>query len=87
MVTGARVAFGGMAGTPKRAAACEAALIGQPWSWATVEAAAAALETDFTPLSDMRASAAYRMTAAQNLLRKVMAEFETGAPIRALAHG
>ncbi len=87
VVTGARIAFGGMAGTPKRALACEAALVGQPWSWAAVEAACAALETDFTPLSDMRATAAYRMTAAKNLLRKVMAEFETGQPIRALAHG
>ena len=87
VVTAARIAFGGMAGTPKRALACEAALIGQPWSWATVEDACAALETDFTPLSDMRASANYRMTAAKNLLRKVMAEHEAGAPIRALAHG
>jgi xanthine dehydrogenase small subunit len=86
-VTDARIAFGGMAGTPRRAPACEAALVGKPWSWATVEAAAAALEADFTPLSDMRASAGYRMAAARNLIRKVMAEHEAGEPIRALAHG
>lgn len=67
-ITAARLAFGGMAGTPKRAAEAEAALIGQPWSEATIRRAMIALEGDFTPLSDMRASAAYRMQGAQNLL-------------------
>ena len=70
VVTGARIAFGGMAGVPKRAAAVEAALMGQPWAEATIEAAVAAFAADFTPLSDMRASAAYRLEAAQNLLRR-----------------
>ncbi len=69
-IRAARVAFGGMAATPKRAAGCEAALAGQPWNEATCERAVAALERDFTPLTDMRASAGYRATAAQNLLRK-----------------
>lgn len=67
-ITAARLAFGGMAGTPKRAAEAEAALIGQPWSEATIRKAMMALKSDFTPLSDMRASAAYRMQGAQNLL-------------------
>jgi len=74
VVRGARIAFGGMAATPKRALACEAALIGQAWSAATVEAACVALDADFQPISDMRASAAYRALAAKNLLRKVLAE-------------
>ena len=74
VVTGARIAFGGMAGTPKRAKACEGALMGQPWSETTIEAAMAALDTDFTPMSDMRASAAYRSLAARNMLRKVFLE-------------
>jgi xanthine dehydrogenase small subunit len=87
VVRGARIAFGGMAATPKRAAACEAALVGQPWSEATIEVAAAALEADFTPLTDMRASAAYRMLAAQNLLRKAFAESNGAAETRVLAHG
>ncbi len=78
VVTDARVAFGGMAGTPKRALACEAALIGQPWSEATVEAAMAALDTDYAPMSDMRASATYRALAARNMLRKVF--LEGGSP-------
>jgi xanthine dehydrogenase small subunit len=70
VATAARLAYGGMAGVPKRAAAAEAALVGRPWTAATVENAAAALEADFTPLSDMRASAAYRLTVAKNLLRR-----------------
>ncbi|MEW6392290.1 MAG: xanthine dehydrogenase small subunit [Pseudomonadota bacterium] len=74
VVTAARIAFGGMAGTPKRAVACETALIGQPWSAATIEAAMAALDTDYAPMSDMRASAAYRALAARNMLRKVFLE-------------
>jgi xanthine dehydrogenase small subunit len=77
-VRGARLAFGGMAATPRRARAGEAALIGRPWTAETIEAAAAALAEDFQPISDMRASAAYRLRAAQNLLRKAFAE-TTGA--------
>ncbi|ALL12658.1 xanthine dehydrogenase small subunit [Caulobacter henricii] len=78
VVTSARIAFGGMAGTPRRASGCEAALIGQPWSEATIEAAMAALDGDYAPLSDMRASAAYRSLAARNMLRKVF--IETSSP-------
>ena len=72
LVTGARIAFGGMAGIPKRAAATEAALLGQSWSAATIEAAAQAMAGDFSPLSDMRASAGYRMQTAQNMLRRYL---------------
>ncbi|MGS4946951.1 xanthine dehydrogenase small subunit [Meridianimarinicoccus sp. RP-17] len=67
-VASARIAFGGMAGIPKRAAAVEAALVGKPWTAATVTAAIPAFAQDFQPLSDMRASADYRLTVAQNLL-------------------
>jgi xanthine dehydrogenase small subunit len=74
VVRSARIAFGGMAGTPRRAAAVEAALTGQPWTETAVEAAAAAFAEDFTPLSDMRASAAYRLAAAANMLRRYFAE-------------
>jgi xanthine dehydrogenase small subunit len=70
VVTSARIAFGGMAGVPKRASLAEAALVGKAWSEAVVEAAAGAMAGDFTPMSDMRASAGYRMLAAQNLLRR-----------------
>lgn len=67
-VTDARLAYGGMAGTPKRAAQAEAALINAPWSEATVRQAMQALAKDFQPLSDMRASAEYRLKTAQNML-------------------
>ncbi|MCP4207731.1 MAG: xanthine dehydrogenase small subunit [Shimia sp.] len=70
MIASAVLAFGGMAATPKRAAAAEAALVGQPWSEATLVAAAGKLPEDFQPLTDMRASADYRMKVAQNLFRR-----------------
>ncbi len=63
-----RIAFGGMAGIPKRAAALEAALEGQPFTEEAITAALPALEQDFTPLTDMRASDAYRMEAAKAML-------------------
>jgi xanthine dehydrogenase small subunit len=69
-ITAARLAFGGMAGVPKRAAHAEAALIGEPFAMPAIEAAAAALADDFTPLSDMRASATYRLKVAGNLLKR-----------------
>ncbi len=68
VITAARIAFGGMAGTPKRAASVEAALVGRPWAFETLQAAAENLTEDFQPMSDMRASAAYRMEAAQGQL-------------------
>lgn len=74
IVTAARIAFGGLAGIPKRATHVEAALTGQPWTEATLEATAPAWAQDFTPMSDMRASADYRLTAAQNMLRRALAE-------------
>ena len=68
VIADARIAFGGMAATPRRAAACEAAMIGQRFAEATIAQAAAALHSDFTPLDDVRGSAQYRRTAAANLL-------------------
>jgi xanthine dehydrogenase small subunit len=70
----ARIAFGGMAAIPKRASAVEAALQGQRWTLSTVMAALPAFDEDFTPISDMRASATYRALAAKNLLVKYFHE-------------
>ncbi|EDZ44865.1 xanthine dehydrogenase, small subunit [Rhodobacterales bacterium Y4I] len=78
MITAARIAFGGMAATPKRAAGAEAALVGQPWSEAAFDAAAEAVKQDFTPLSDWRASAEYRSLTASNLLRRFYLEHDAG---------
>ena len=74
MIELARIAFGGMAGVPKRAAHLEAALVGQTWTAATIDAAVLELSRDFSPLSDLRASATYRLQVAGNLLRRVHAE-------------
>ena len=80
VVRDVRLAFGGMAAIVKRAAAAEAALAGRPWTEANVRAAMAALGGDFAPLTDMRASAAYRMKVARNLLLKFWHETRTDAP-------
>jgi xanthine dehydrogenase small subunit len=74
-----------MAAVVKHAAAAEAAVLGQPWSEATVRAAMAALAGDFTPLTDMRASAAHRLTVAQNLLLRLWHETRPDAPLPAEA--
>jgi xanthine dehydrogenase small subunit len=79
-VTDARLALGGMAATPKRARATEAALTGQPWTLEAVTAAAQALARDFTPIDDMRASAAYRLDAAKALLVRTYLESAANAP-------
>ena len=83
IVTEARIAFGGMAGIPKRASHVEQAVTGQPWTAETVEAAWDAWAQDFTPLSDMRASAAYRLETARNMLTRYFLE-DIGAATRAL---
>ncbi|GLQ37671.1 xanthine dehydrogenase small subunit [Rhizobium albus] len=73
-ITDARIAFGGMAATPKRARHVEAALVGRDWSIETIEAALPAFESDYQPLSDWRASSDYRMMTAKNLLRRCFLE-------------
>jgi xanthine dehydrogenase small subunit len=74
VVREARLAFGGMAATVKRASAAEQAMLGQPWTEATVQRAQEALGHDYTPLTDMRASAGYRLRAARNLLMRFWME-------------
>ncbi|MDE0523111.1 MAG: xanthine dehydrogenase small subunit [Boseongicola sp.] len=72
----ARIAFGGMAGIPKRARHVEDALSGREWNETTISAARDAWERDFTPLTDMRASAAYRLEAARNMLVRAFLDDE-----------
>jgi xanthine dehydrogenase small subunit len=74
LVAEARLAFGGVAAIPKRALRCEAALAGHRLDEASIEAACAAFAQDFQPIDDVRASAAYRMEAGQNLLRRLFYE-------------
>lgn len=73
-VVNARACYGGMAATPRRAPALEAALMGQPLSPESARRAAEALASDFRPLSDWRASADYRLRVAANLLLKFALE-------------
>ena len=83
-IAGARIAYGGMAATPRRAANSERALIGAdleaPETW---RPALDALASDFAPLTDQRATAAYRMTAAASVLQKTLIEIAgAGEPTR-----
>jgi xanthine dehydrogenase small subunit len=73
-VADVRIAYGGMAAIPKRARDCEQALRGRPWTEATIAQGREALAREFAPISDMRASAAYRLLEAQNLLTKFHVE-------------
>jgi xanthine dehydrogenase small subunit len=84
-ITAARIAFGGMAATPARATATEAALTGRPWNQDSIELAAAALAEDFRPLTDLRASSTYRLQAAGNLLRRFY--LETAGTVNAVRTG
>lgn len=80
IVSDCRLAFGGMAATPARAKAAEAALSGQPWNDDSVSRAITALAGDFTPMSDVRASASYRLQVAGNLLRRALLASATDSP-------
>ena len=70
----ASVGAGGVAATPARARQTEAALVGQPWSADTVQRAATALQAEFSPISDMRASGAYRRAMLASLLQRFWLE-------------
>ncbi len=81
LIREARIAFGGMAATPKRAVKAEAALNGKDWSEHNLHIAMDLLAQDYAPLSDMRASGDYRMKTAQNLLRRFWFETRVDAPL------
>ncbi|MGB9991341.1 xanthine dehydrogenase small subunit [Pseudoduganella rhizocola] len=83
VIADARIAFGGMAGTPKRASIAESLLKGRSWDEAALADAMRALQQDYAPLSDMRASSEYRMKTAQNLLRRYWLETRIDAPLAA----
>lgn len=78
----ARIAFGGMAATPQRATQTETFLCGQTWTEDNLVIAMGLLRDDYAPLSDMRASGNYRMTTAQNLLRRFWLETRRTAPLQ-----
>ena len=86
-IQNARVAFGGMAATPKRAARCEAALAGHEFSPSTIRAASVELAKDFQPISDARASAKYRSDVCVNLLQRFQRECAAGSCLGVYAYG
>lgn len=74
VIESARIAFGGMAATPKRATNAEKALVGKKWTEETMKVAMEAMRQDYTPLTDMRATAEYRLQVAINLLYRCFIE-------------
>ena len=78
LVMQASIGAGGVAATPVRAVQTQAALLGKPWNQDTVQAAITVLRSEFTPISDMRASAAYRTEVLGNLLQRFWLESQGG---------
>jgi xanthine dehydrogenase small subunit len=74
VVAQASIGVGGVAATPVRARKTEAALYGKPWTVVSVALAAEVLSKEFSPISDMRASGAYRSTLLRNLLQRFWLE-------------
>jgi xanthine dehydrogenase small subunit len=83
VVRRARIGLGGVAATPLRARATEAALVGRPWTAETVRAAAEVMATEGTPLDDHRASAAYRSAMLRQALLKFAARHQTPVEVGA----
>jgi xanthine dehydrogenase small subunit len=82
-----RAAFGGMAETPKRALRCEQMLLGKEWCEDSVAAAATMLDEDFAPISDLRASSAYRRKICKNLLTRFLLETTGTASMSVYSYG
>ena len=87
IVTGIRVACGGMAEIPKRAIACEQAIVGKEWNEETIDLAMNSLDEDYTPITDVRASARYRRLVCRNLLQRFYLESNGKLPTGVYAHG
>lgn len=77
VIVDASIAFGGMAEIPRRAPLCEQALIGQTWNQDTIDIAMEALGTDYSPISDFRASSQYRSQVSKNLLQRLFLDSDT----------
>jgi xanthine dehydrogenase small subunit len=76
------IALGGMAAIPKRASLTEKWLLGKTWNDATLREAMDRLTAEFTPMSDMRASADYRSRATANLLYRFYLETRPGEALQ-----
>ncbi len=76
------ICYGGMAGVPARAHKTESVLLGASWSQETIDRAMAAMDQDYQPLTDWRASGEYRMLASQNLLQRFYLETTSTEPVQ-----
>ena len=83
-ITKARIAFGGMAEIPRRAMKCEEALEGRDWNEETIKLGMEAIQKDFSPISDFRATKDYRLQVSQNLLLRYFYELNNSSanPVR-----
>ena len=70
-----------MAAIPKRAIFCEKILLKSLMTDELINKAKDAIEKDFQPINDMRASRSYRMQVAKNLLEKCFAEIKENKSI------
>lgn len=86
-VAEARIAYGGMAEIPARAMKCEQSLLGSEWKEESIERAMRALDEDFSPISDMRSSAAYRRQVCGNLLKRFYLETIGSPAVRVYSYG
>jgi len=87
LIREARVALGGMAAVPARSSGCEGALVGNPLDEPTIRHAMNALDQDFQPISDMRASRDYRRQVAANLLLRMYLEYSGSEGTGVYSHG
>lgn len=86
-VAGISIAYGGMAAIPARAKRCEQTLVGNEWNEASIDRAMLALDEDFSPITDMRASSEYRRQVCRNLLKRFYYETSGGTTARAYSYG
>ncbi len=87
LITEVRVAYGGLAATPKRAIQCEEALLGKVFERTTIDVAMQVLDRDFQPIADMRASDQYRMQVCRNLLLRFYLEITGDQSTRVYEYG
>ncbi|WP_028293012.1 xanthine dehydrogenase small subunit [Oceanobacter kriegii] len=76
LIVDARLGFGGVAAVPLRVESAEQALIGQPATVDGIKAAQAELANTLKPLTDVRATAEYRLQLVQNLLTRAVLEYQ-----------
>ena len=86
VVKNAVIAYGGMAEIPKRAVHCEKALVNQAWNEQTIQTAMSELANDFSPISDFRSSAEYRLLVSQNFLQRLFLELNSSSNALRVSH-